>query len=400
MPLPSLRVAAAHVSPHLLNTPSTLQKTITCISDAATNNASLICFPESFIPGFPIWSALLPPSHPSTHTFFARFVEQSIYADGLEVDQIREAARKHGISVSIGFSEKARHSEGTLWNSNLLIDETGTVKVHHRKLVPTFYERLSWGNGDGHGLRTTDIAVGQLDNDSTGGTKVGDGEEARRVKVGALICGENTNLLARYAMMSQGQHVHISTWPAVWPTRMPMEPSNPSPSSSAGDHQDGTTGQSNTKDKGQNYDNILANRLRAGAHCFEAKCFGVMCAAHFSSSNLTTLTSLLDASDTDTKLKFEYALKNTSQAASMFLDPTGTPVPAFAINGQGERQEKEMLRGEEGVLFADLDLAQCVEGKQYHDVVGGYQRFDVFELMVNRTRRDPVTFTDVGLEKV
>ena len=119
-----------------------------------------------------------------------------------------------------------------------------------------------------------------------------------------------------------------------------------------------------------------------------------MCAAHFSPLNLSTLTSLLDKDDTDTKSIFEYALNNTSQAASMFLDPTGTPVPAFVISDEGERVEKEMLRGEEGVLFADLDLSQCVEGKQYHDVVGGYQRFDVFDLKVDRTRREPVTFRD------
>lgn len=388
MPLPIVRVATAHISPHLLDTSSTLNKALGCIEHAATNDASLVCFPESYVPGFPIWSALLPPSHPSTHNFFAKFVEQSIYADGPEIDQIRQAAGRHRISVSIGFSEKARHSEGTLWNSNVVIDETGTVKVHHRKLVPTFYERLSWGNGDGYGLRTTEIAVRKLDESSVKGTVGEDGKNPRRLKVGALICGENTNPLARYAIMSQGQHIHISTWPAVWPTRMPMEPKTSSAS-------DGDADAAQAKGKGKNYDNILANRLRAGAHCFEAKCFGIMCAAHFSPSNLSTLISFLDASDTDTKSKFQYALQNTSQAASMFLDPTGTPVPAFTVDEKGKREEKEMLRGEEGVLFADLDLNDAVEGKQFHDVVGGYQRFDVFELKVDRTRREPVIFTDV-----
>ena len=138
-----------------------------------------------------------------------------------------------------------------------MIEETGTVKVHHRKLVPTFYERLSWGNGDGYGLRTTDIAVRQLDDSDTGATANGNEEDAQRVKVGALICGENTNPLARYAMMSQGQHIHVSTWPAVWPTRMPMEPRT----SSSSNNEQSTA---RTKDRGKNYDNILANRLRAG----------------------------------------------------------------------------------------------------------------------------------------
>ena len=353
-------------------------------------------------------------------------MDQSIYADGPEVEQIREAARKHCISVSIGFSEKARHSEGTLWNSNLVIDETGAVKVHHRKLMPTFFEKLTWGNGDGHGLRTTEIAVRQLHDRSTGTGNITDGtseDAGRRVKVGALICGENTNPLARYAVMSQGEHVHISTWPAVWPTRMPRKPKATDSSST-----DYSAAPSEAAGK-KNYNNILANRIRAGAHCckylglpgvfrhtpglqwlavssshtgpssdkisVEAKCFGIMCAAHFSRANLSTLTSILDPSDTDTKSAFEYALQDTSQAASMFLDPTGTPVPAFVISDKGERLEKETLRDEEGVLFAALDLSECIEGKQFHDVVGGgYQRFDVFDLMVDRTRKEPVTFKD------
>ena len=120
-----------------------------------------------------------------------------------------------------------------------------------------------------------------------------------------------------------------------------------------------------------------------------------MCAAHLSESNIEALISMLDPSDKAMIETFRYALQNSSQAASMFLDPTGTPVPAFTINEKGEMQEKEMLRDEEGVLLADIDLQECVEGKQYHDVVGGYQRLDVFELKVDRRRRKPVTFTDL-----
>ena len=59
MPLPTVRVATAHISPHLLDTPATLQKTIGCIEHAAKHRASLVCFPESSIPGFPIWSGLV-----------------------------------------------------------------------------------------------------------------------------------------------------------------------------------------------------------------------------------------------------------------------------------------------------------------------------------------------------
>lgn len=61
----------------------------------------------------------------------------------------------------------------------------------------------------------------------------------------------------------------------------------------------------------------------------------------------------------------------------MFLDPTGAPVG-------------DQVQGEEGIAYADLDLNACVEPKQFHDVVGsGYQRYDVFDLKVNRSRQGP-----------
>lgn len=79
----------------------------------------------------------------------------------------------------------------------------------------------------------------------------------------------------------------------------------------------------------------------------------------------------------------------------MFLDPTGTLVPGFIFDeATEEKQSKDFLQNEPGILYADLDLNQCVEGKQYHDVTGGYQRLDVFDLKIDRSRRKPATFLD------
>lgn len=94
------------------------------------------------------------------------------------------------------------------------------------------------------------------------------------------------------------------------------------------------------------------------------------------------------------------ALDASPRGATMFLDPTGAPLPAFTINPDtGSKQSIEFLQKEEGILYADLDLEDCVEGKQYHDLVGGYQRFDVFDLKVDRRRRLPVMFTDDEVEE-
>jgi predicted amidohydrolase len=82
-----------------------------------------------------------------------------------------------------------------------MISPAGEVLVHHRKLVPTFYEKLTWAPGDGHGLEVIDLPV----------------ESSGVARVGMLLCGENTDPLARYSMMAQGEQVHISTWPAKAP---------------------------------------------------------------------------------------------------------------------------------------------------------------------------------------
>ncbi|KAJ4517761.1 hypothetical protein HRR78_003600 [Exophiala dermatitidis] len=348
MALPKLKAAACHLTPHLLSAERTTQKTISFIQTAASQSAKLVVFPEASIPGFPVWSSILPPT--KTHHFFRRLASQPLYVDGEEVAAIREAASKHCVTVSLGISEKVPYSSATLFNTNLIIGEDGQILVHHRKLMPTFFEKLSWAPGDGYGLRVADTPYG---------------------KIGALICGENTNPLARYTLMSQGEQVHISTWPAIWPTRAISED---------------TPGAETSR----NYDNVTANHTRAAAHCFEAKCFGVMCAANLDDAAMDEIASM-----TENPEEIKSMLKRYPRAASQFLDPNGKTVSGYVIDPDTRTMStRHTLKDEEGILYATLDLNECIEGKQYHDVVGGYQRLDVFSLHVNRTRQEPATFSD------
>ncbi|XP_014560891.1 hypothetical protein COCVIDRAFT_12340 [Bipolaris victoriae FI3] len=347
-----LRVAACHASPVFLNARRTTDKAIALVKQAASNKANLVVFPETYISAFPIWSSLRPPT--DNHWLFQRMVQESVYADGDELEAIREAARSSGVLVSIGFSEKSRHSNGCLYNSNLIIGTEGEVLVHHRKLVPTFFEKLTWSPGDGHGLRVASTQSG---------------------RIGTLICGENTNALARYSMIAQAEQVHISTWPAIWPTRTLQKIP---PSAESGVHQAST--------RGANYDNLAANRTRAAAHCFEAKCFGVACSGHLGEDAIETIVD--GASQPDVVTETLHAMP---RAATFFLDPTGAPLPSF-IYKDSQKQNADVLQSEEDILYADMRLEDCIEGKQYHDVVGGYQRLDVFDLKVDRSRKDPVKF--------
>jgi len=321
--LPRVRACAAHLAPVWMDADGSTDKAVDAVAEAARRGAQLIAFPESFIPGFPIWTALVAPIR--THELFRVFAANSVRAEGPQVARLREAARLHGVHVSIGFSESTEASVGCLWNSNLLVGPDGRVLNHRRKLVPTYYEKLVWAPGDAAGLRVAETAVG---------------------RVGVLICGENTNPLARYALMAQGEQLHLATFPPIWPTRVP--------------------GQDRA------YDIEEAIRIRAGAHAFEAKCFVLVASACLDRVATEAMSALSPEA--------ARVVEGTPRAASMLIGPEGRQV------GQSQR--------EEGLFYADADLEACIEPKQFHDVVGYYNRFDVFRLEVDRTPRLPVHFRD------
>lgn len=85
-------------------------------------------------------------------------------------------------------------------------------------------------------------------------------------------------------------------------------------------------------------------------------------------------------------------LRAMPRAATFFLDPTGAPLHSFTYR-DAEKEYVHALQDHEGILYADMNLDDCIEGKQYHDVVGGYQRLDVFDLKVDRSRKEPVRFS-------
>lgn len=321
---PRFKAAACHVSAAFLDSAATVDKAVSLIREAAKAGAALVAFPESFIPGFPVWAALHAPIH--NHDFFRALVKEALRLDGEEIDRLRAAARSAGVHVSMGFTEGTDASVGCIWNSNVLIGPDGSILNLHRKLVPTFYEKLIWANGDARGLRVVETDIGRL---------------------GMLICGENTNPLSRYTLMAEGEQVHVSTYPPFWPTRPPQ--------------QSGA------------YDLKRAIEIRAGAHAFEAKVFNIVSSAFADKA-------MMEAVGRGDKAAMEI-MEKSPRSVSMILDPSGTPIG-------------DTLSDEEGILYAEIDTALSVEPKQFHDVVGYYNRFDIFDFHVDRSRREPVRFTD------
>ncbi len=329
MTYPAFKAAACHVASVFLDSDRTVGKAESLIAEAARNGASLVAFPEGFIPGFPIWAALRAPIY--NHHFFSALASQAVLLDGPEINRLRLAARRHGIHVSVGFTEGTEASVGCLWNSNVLIGPDGAILNHHRKLVPTFYEKLVWANGDARGLRVVPTEIGRL---------------------GMLICGENTNPLSRFTLMAEGEQVHISTYPPFWPTRPPAED--------------------------RAYDLKRAIEIRAGAHAFEAKVYNIV------SSGFADGTLKDAVCQGDTALR--EVVEGSPRSVSMILDPSGSPV-------------SEALSDAEGIVYGQIDTALSVELKQFHDVVGYYNRFDIFDLTVDRSAREPARFSEGTLPR-
>ena len=118
-----------------------------------------------------------------------KLLDQAVTVPSPSTDAIGAAAKQAGVVVSIGVNER---DCGTLYNTQLLFDSDGTLIQRRRKITPTYYERMVWGQGDGSGLRAVDSAVG---------------------RIGQLACWEHNNPLARYAMIADGEQIHSAMYP-------------------------------------------------------------------------------------------------------------------------------------------------------------------------------------------
>lgn len=186
--------AAAQVAPAFLDLDASVSIAVGAIGEAASLGARLVVFPETWLPGYPVWAdAGIGWDDPAQKQVFARLHRNSVEVPGPAVDALATAARRHRIAVVMGINERdARFSGGTLFNSLLFLSAEGEVLGVHRKLVPTHSERVIWGRGDGSTLHVFDSPIGRL---------------------GGLICWEHWMPLTRFAMHAKGEQVHAAAWP-------------------------------------------------------------------------------------------------------------------------------------------------------------------------------------------
>ena len=315
MKLPKFKAAAVQTSPVFFDCDKTIKKASGIIKEASKNGASLIAFPEVFVSAYPYWAWITSPVKGSP--LFERLVQNSIKVPGPEIDILCKAAKENKCHVVIGVNERASNSVATLFNTNVIINSNGEIIGRHRKLVPTWAEKLVWCGGDGSSLKVYDTEIGPL---------------------GTLACGENTNPLARFALLSQGELIHVANY-----IGLPVAP--------------------------KDYNMADAIKLRALTHSFEGKVYTITSCSTISEEIIEFLEQI--------EPKARELLTRENSAFSGIVGPDGILI--------------EGLIDDEGIVYADIDLNKCIQPKQMHDILGNYNRFDIFDLRVNKSKISPIT---------
>lgn len=184
-----IKAAAVQAAPVFLDLHGSIDKAEQYILEAAANGADLVAFPETWLPGFPffIWLGTTQESL----AYIPRYHENSMEVDSPEMRRLQSIAAKAGITVVMGFSERAG---GSRYMAQAIISETGELLLTRRKLKPTHVERTIFGEGDGSDLQVVDASFGRL---------------------GALNCWEHLQPLMKMAMYAQGEEVHVAGWPSL-----------------------------------------------------------------------------------------------------------------------------------------------------------------------------------------
>ncbi len=306
-------VAAVQDSPSFLNLKESVAKAAALISKARQSGAQLVVFPETWLPGYPVWIDSAPQAavwdHPPAKEIFSRLFVNSAAIPSPEMDQLCRAAKAAGVIVVMGLHER---DGGTLYNTMLTISADGEILGKHRKLMPTYTERLVWGQGDGSTLTVVNTAFGRL---------------------GGLICWEHWMPLARAAMYAKQELIHVAQWPSV------------------------------------NDIHQLASRHYA----FEGRCFVIAAG---------TVLRRIDVAD------LELPLLETLPGEADDLLMTG----GSAIYGPSGECLAGPLFDEPGIITAEIQPLQAVEGRLTLDVNGHYARPDIFQLQVNEQPQKSVNF--------
>src|SRR5450759_19766 len=187
-----VRVAAVQAASVFLDREGSTEKACRLIREAGAHGARVIGFPEGFIPAHPVWFHHHAATAGISNKLSVELFKNSVEIPSAETEALCAAARDANAYVVIGVCEKLPNTLGTLFNTQLYIGPDGRLIRKHQKIMPTVGERLvhTGGHGDTFGAFATEFGP-----------------------VSGLICGENSNPLAVFALIAEGTRIHVMSWP-------------------------------------------------------------------------------------------------------------------------------------------------------------------------------------------
>ena len=305
-----VKVAAVQAASVFLDRDASTEKACRLIREAGRNGARLIGFPEGFIPAHPVWYHHHAASGAIANKLAVELFKNSVEIPGRETAALCAAARDANAYVVIGVCEKIPDTIGTMFNTQLYIGPDGTLIRKHQKIMPTVGERLVHMGGYGDTFGAFGSEFGPMS---------------------GLICGENSNPLAVFALIAEGTRIHVMSWPNHFPT--------------SGDP--------------------LRNRVAVDSQAFAqmSKAFVISACGTVDER----MIEMLEAGPAGEK----FLRDPNCCGGSLIVDPL-----ARIIAGP--------MGPEEGILYAECNLDLAIQMKLRHDFAGHYNRPDIFQVHINR----------------
>ena len=341
-----VKVAVVQASPVFMDKDQSIKKACKLIKEAGENGAELIVFSEAFIPGYPAYYTVGYETAPHEWTdFMIALQENSILIPGEDTEILGKAASEAGAYLVVGCNEiDDRVGSCTVFNSLLFIDKYGQVMGKHRKVMPTYTERVYWGMGDGSDLSVYDTEIG---------------------RIGGLICWENHMPLARVALINQGEEFHVCVWPGNW-----------------------KRGSEKLLDADTSKGGAMCNlQSLIKVHAFEAGAFVLSACGYLDEQDFPERWEYIRDSD---HMNYSWASGGSSIV---------NPAARYLVEPNFEK---------DAILYTECYANQIKATKAIFDSLGHYSRWDILQLQINRKNRlnpqvynNSVTMpTDVPPEKV
>ncbi len=306
----TVKVAAVQAASVFLDREASVEKACGLIREAGGNGARVIAFPEGFIPAHPVWYHHHAATGALANKLAVELFKNAVEIPGPQTEALGRAARDANAYVVMGVCEKLPNTTGTMFNTQIYFGPDGGIIRKHQKIMPTVGERLVHMGGYGDTFGAFQSEFGPMS---------------------GLICGENSNPLAVFALIAEGTRIHVMSWPNHFPT--------------SGDP--------------------LRNRVAIDSQAFAqmSKAFVISACGTVDDHMIEMLKPSPEA---------EKFLRNPDCCGgSLIVDPLSRIIAG-------------PMGAEEGILYAECNLDLSIQMKLRHDFAGHYNRPDIFQVHVNR----------------